>query len=153
MKRIAMIVPSLALVLVVLTAAATWAPSFADERDHRLAIHVDENDVKKMKIALNNAKNATNYYQSKGEKVAIEIVAYGPGLHMLRADTSPVRQDIAAMSMEYDNVSFAACGNTQDKMKKKENKAIPLIPEAKRVTAGVVRLMELQEQGWSYVKP
>ncbi len=153
MKRIAMILPTLALALSVLTASATWAPSFADERSHRLAIHVDENDVKKMKMALNNAKNVTKYYKSKGEKVAIEIVAYGPGLHMLRADTSPVRQIIAAMSLEYGNVAFAACGNTQDIMKKKEKKAIPLIPEAKRVTAGVVRLMELQEQGWSYVKP
>ena len=106
-----------------------------------------------MKMALNNAKNVTKYYLSKGEKVAIEIVAYGPGLHILRANTSPVRQDFAAMGMEYDNVSFTACGNTQDTKKKKEKKAIPLISEAKRVTAGVVRLMELQEQGWSYVKP
>ena len=65
-----------------------------------------------MKMALNNAKNVTKYYLSKGEKVAIEIVAYGPGLHILRANTSPVRQDIAAMGMEYDNVSFTACGNT-----------------------------------------
>ena len=128
-------------------------PSFADKRNNRLATHVDENDVKKMKMALNNAKNVTKYYLSKGEKVAIEIVAYGPGLHILRANTSPVRQDIAAMGMEYDNVSFTACGNTQDTKKKKEKKAIPLISEAKRVTAGVVRLMELQEQGWSYVKP
>ena len=106
-----------------------------------------------MKMALNNAKNVTKYYLSKGEKVAIEFVAYGPGLHMMRANTSPVRQDIAAMGMEHDNVSFTVCGNTQDTIKKKEKKAIPLIPEAKRVTAGVVRLMELQEQGWSYVKP
>ena len=106
-----------------------------------------------MKMALNNAKNVTKYYLSKGEKVAIEIVAYGPGLHLLRADTLPVRQDFAAMGMEYDNVSFTACGNTQDTKKKKEKKAIPLISEANRVTAGVVRLMELQEQGWSYVKP
>jgi len=106
-----------------------------------------------MKMALNNAKNVTKYYLSKGEKVAIEIVAYGPGLHLLRADTLPVRQDFAAMGMEYDNVSFTACRNTQDTKKKKEKKAIPLISEAKRVTAGVVRLMELQEQGWSYVKP
>jgi len=103
-----------------------------------------------MKMALNNAKNVTKYYLSKGEKVAIEIVAY---VHLLRADTSPVRQDFAAMGMEYDNVSFTACRNTQDTKKKKEKKAIPLISEAKRVTAGVVRLMELQEQGWSYVKP
>ena len=64
-------------------------------------------------MALNNAKNVTKYYLSKGEKVAIEIVAYGPGLHMMRANTSPVRQDIAAMGMEYDNVPFTACGNTQ----------------------------------------
>ena len=89
-----------------------------------------------MKMALNNAKNVTKYYLSKGEKVAIEIVAYGPGLHMLRADTSPVRQIIAAMSLEYSNVAFAACGNTQDIMKKEEKKeekkAIPLIPGAKR---------------------
>ena len=104
-----------------------------------------------MKIALNNAKNVTKYYLSKGEKVAIETVAYRPGLHMMRANTSPVRQDIPAMGMEYNNVSFTACGNTRDTIKKK--KAIPLILEAKRVTAGVVGLMELQEQGWSYVKP
>ena len=65
-----------------------------------------------MNIALNNAQNVTKYYEAKGEKVKIEIVAYGPGLHMYRADTSPVKTRIAAMSLEHGNLQFSACGNT-----------------------------------------
>jgi len=50
-------------------------------------------------------------------------------------------------------ISFKACGNTQENMSKAENKEIPLVSEAKVVKSGVVRVMELQEQGWAYVKP
>lgn len=125
----------------------------ADGQTHRLAIHVDENDPAKMNIALNNAKNVTDYYTSMGETVEIEIVAYGPGLHMYRADTSPVKNRIAAMSLENEHLTFSACGNTLAGMTKKEGKAPTLISEARIVPSGVVRLMELQEQGWSYVRP
>lgn len=125
----------------------------AGEKVHRLAIHVDENDPVKMNIVLNNAGNMTKYYRAKGEDVQIEIVAHGPGLHMLREDTSPVKTRIAAMALEYDNLEFSACGNTMKGMAKKEGKAVTLISEAHEVPAGVVRLVELQEQGWSYVKP
>ena len=120
---------------------------------HRLAIHVDQNDPKVMNLALNNAQNVSKYYESKGEKVQIEIVAYGPGLHMLRSDTSPVKQRIAVLGLEMDNIQFSACGNTRDKMAEKEGMEIPLLSEAVQVTSGVVRLMELQEEGWSYVRP
>jgi intracellular sulfur oxidation DsrE/DsrF family protein len=50
-------------------------------------------------------------------------------------------------------VKFSACGNTQENMKKAEGKDIVLVSQAKVVKAGVVRLMELQEKGWSYVRP
>jgi intracellular sulfur oxidation DsrE/DsrF family protein len=46
-----------------------------------------------------------------------------------------------------------ACGNTQANMTKVESKDIPLVGEAKVVPSGVVRVMELQQQGWSYVRP
>ena len=62
----------------------------ADQVTHRVAIHVDDNDPQRMNMALNNVQNIKKYYDSVGEKVEIEVVAYGPGLHMLRADTSPV---------------------------------------------------------------
>lgn len=120
---------------------------------HKLAIQIDENDPKVMNLALNNAKNVLEYYKSKGEQVTVELVTFGPGLHMLRADTSPVKDRIAAMSLEHNNLVFAACGNTQANMSKQENKQISLISEAKLVPSGVVRLMELQGQGFAYVRP
>lgn len=84
----------------------------ATDETRRIALHVDEDDPKRMNLALNNAKNITKYYESKGIPVEIRIVTYGPGLHMLRADTSPVKDRIAAMSLEMPNLSFAACANT-----------------------------------------
>lgn len=136
-----------------LLAFAAPQAALADGTAHRLAIHVDENSPEKMNIVLNNAGNLIKYYKAKGEEVQIEIVAHGPGLHMLRDDTSPVKARIAAMSLELGHMEFSACGNTMKGMAKKEGKPIKLISEAHEVEAGVVRLMELQEQGWSYVKP
>jgi hypothetical protein len=120
---------------------------------HRLILQVNDNDPARMNLVLNNASNIIAYYQDKGEPIEVEIVAYGPGLHMLRADTSPIAQRVASFSDSFDNVSFAACGNTMKGMGKKEGKTIELLPQAKVVPAGVVRILELQEQGWSYVKP
>lgn len=120
---------------------------------HKVAIHVDDSDPKRQNMALNNASNISKYYEAKGEKVIIEIVAYGPGLNMLRKDKSKVKDRIAKMSLEMPDLSFAACGNTLKKMTKKEGKVPPLISEAKNVPSGVVRLMELQEAGYSYIRP
>lgn len=144
---------AIALVVTGLVAAGVAQPAMADGKVHQLAIHVDENDPVKMNIVLNNAGNLIKYYKAKGEEVQVEIVAHGPGLHMLREDTSPVKTRIAAMALEFGNMEFSACGNTMKGMAKKEGKPIQLIGEAHEVPAGVVRLIELQEQGWSYVKP
>jgi len=80
-------------------------------------------------------------------------VTYGPGLHMLRSDTSKVKDRVEKISLELDNVSFAACGNTRRMMSKKAGKQVPIMPEAKNVPSGVTRLIELQEKGWSYLRP
>ena len=106
-----------------------------------------------MNLALNNASNVAQYYKERGEAVKIEIVAYGPGLHMLREDTSPVKDRIKSISESTPNISFKACGNTQQNMQRVEAKDIPLVSQAKVVKSGVVQLMELQEQGWSYIRP
>jgi intracellular sulfur oxidation DsrE/DsrF family protein len=120
---------------------------------HKVAIQVNQNDKAVMDLALNNAKNIIDYYASKHETVAVEIVTYGPGLHMLRSDTSPVKDRIAVMSLESSNLTFAACGNTQANQSKAENKPVVLITEAKVTPSGVVRLMELQKQGYAYIRP
>ena len=119
---------------------------------HRLAIHVDQNDPAVMNLALNNAANVKAYYAAKGEAVDIEIVAYGPGLNMYVAK-SPVKDRISAMALENPEMHFSACGNTLKKMTEKAGHEIALLSEANVVPSGVVRLMELQSEGYSYVRP
>lgn len=137
-------------------AAATSVPA-ADEKPHRVAIQVDQDDPAVMNLALNNAENVIEYYRGKGEDVDVEIVAYGPGLHMLRADTSPVKDRVTRIADDKASfparIVFSACDNTRQNMEKREGHPIPIVPQAAIVPSGVVRLMQLQEQGWSYVRP
>ena len=127
----------------------------ADGKPHRIAIQVDQNDPQIMNLALGNATNIIEYYRDKNEDVEIEIVAYGPGLHMLRVDTSPVQDRVRRLKdMAFPGrIQFSACNNTRQGMEKAEGHAISILPDATIVPSGVVHLMELQEQGWSYVRP
>ena len=122
-------------------------------KPHRLILQVNSNEAAMMNLALNNASNVVQYYKDLGEKVSIEVVTFGPGLHMLRDDTSPVKARIEALALRSPEISFKACGNTRENMSKVEGKEIPLISQAEIVKSGVVRVMELQEHGWTYVKP
>ena len=138
------------LALVILVPAM---PAEAGSDTVKIAIHVDENSKFKMNLALNNAENVIKYYKSKGQDVEIRLVAYGPGLHMFRSDTSPVKARIEKLSLQLDNLTFAACGNTKAKMMKKSGKPVPIMAEAQMVTSGVVELVELQRKGWAYIRP
>jgi uncharacterized protein len=121
--------------------------------DHKIVIHVDENDAARMNMALNNASNIDAYYKEKGEEVTIELVTYGPGLIMLIDGKSPVQDRIASFEQNFDNISFRACGNTHRKMSQKAGMDIKLVSQAKMVPSGVVHLSERQEQGWTYIRP
>lgn len=142
------------ILIVVFAIVSMSCSAFADGKTHKVAVHVDQNDKKVMNMALNNVENLTKYFTPKGDKVLVEVVAYGPGLHMLRADTSPVKSRIAAMSLEIDGLKFMACGNTHRKMTEAaKGKTVQLLSEAVKVPSGVVRLIDLQEQGYSYIRP
>ena len=125
----------------------------ASMKGHRVVIQVTQNDPALMNVALNNAQNLTTHYQGKGESVEIEFVAYGPGLHMFRSDTSPVKDRLATFALQNPKVVFSGCGNTLNNQSKQEGKEITLVSEARIVQTGIARVMELQEQGWSYVRP
>lgn len=136
-------------------AVITPSASAKDGFHHHVVFHVSDNDKAKMNVVLNNAMNVTNYYAKQDKKVQIEIVAYGPGLHMLRDDSSPVKDRVANFSGSFPNISFAACGNTLAKMEKKEGKKPTLIDSdgIHVVTSGVVQIMERQDQNWHYIRP
>ena len=129
-----------------------FAPASAMEK-HKLALQISDNDPAKMNAVLNVAANVSKYYSEKGEEVDVQIVAFNAGLHMLRDDTSPVKERLASFKQGMPNVSFMACENTLAAMTKTEGKEPPLVENATRVPAGVVTLMELGEKGWTIVRP
>jgi len=134
-------------------AVAAAFPAFAEGVTHYVAVHVDENDPKVMNMALNNVQNLTNYYESQGDTVLVEVVAYGPGLNMYIPGKSPVADRISTMGLEMENLTFSACGNTHRKMSAKAGKDVEIMSEARIVPSGVVQLIALQEQGYAYVRP
>ena len=143
----------LAAATVLTIALATSA--MAEGKSHHIAIQIDQNDPQVMNMVLNNATNVIEYYRDKNEDVEVDIVTYGPGLNMLRSDTSPVQDRLKRLKeMAFPGkVQFSACNNTRQAMEKTEGKAISVVSDATIVPSGVVRIMELQEQGWSYVRP
>ncbi|MGB0083917.1 MAG: hypothetical protein WBP94_00890 [Rhodomicrobiaceae bacterium] len=145
---------AIALLLVVITSLVPVKASAEEQTAvDKVVVQVDENDPKIMNLALNNVQNLLAYEKQNGKKVQVEIVTYGPGLNMLRADTSPVKDRISALALENPDIQFSACGNTLEGMTKHEGKKPPLVSEAKLVPAGIARIVELEKQGYAYIRP
>ena len=136
-----------------MSAFALAAAAPVEQKEHHLILQVNTNDPAAMNLALNNAVNVTQYYKEIGKSVKVQVVTFGPGLNMLRDDTSPVKARIETLALSTPEISYKACGNTQENMRKAENKDIPIISQAEVVKSGVIHIMQLQENGWSYVKP
>jgi len=120
----------------------------AETKHHKVVIQVSTNDEKTQKIAMNNAVNLQKLYGM--DNVEIEIVAYGPGLKMLTAKSKYASR---VQSLAMQDIVFSACMNTMNKMKKKSGHLPKLAEGVGTVTAGVSRIIELQEEGFSYVRP
>ena len=122
------------------------AVSHADKsgRQH-LVIQVSDGDPAKWNLALNNAENVQ---QALGkDNVDIEIIAYGPGLGMLKADSKVFARLNGALD---SSVGLIACGTTMKKAKLTE---ADLASGVKVVPAGVIHIMQRQREGWNYVRP
>jgi len=115
---------------------------------NKVVIQVSSNDPVTQKIALNNA---VNLQKALGmDNVEIEIVAYGPGLGLL---TKKNGQSTRVASLAAQDIKFSACGNTIKKVTKKTGKTPVLTDGVEVVPGGVIRIMELQQQGFAYIRP
>ena len=128
-------------------------PASAEDKVHRLALQISDKNPQKMNTVLNVAANVVRHYSDLGEEVEVRVVAFNLGLHMLRDDTSPVKKRLTSFAQSMPNVVFNACSNTVKGMTKKEGKAPPLVENAVSVPAGVVTLMELDQEGWTVLRP
>src|SRR5215471_1364785 len=112
---------------------------------NRVVMQVSDGDPAKWNLALNNARNIQA--DLGAANVEIEIVAYGPGLGMLKRDSAvATRVDEALTS----GVKVFACGNT---MKAQKLTPPDMMASISYVEAGVVEIMQRQQQGWAYIRP
>ncbi len=112
---------------------------------NRLVLQVSDGDAKKWNLALNNAKNVQ---QDLGEdEVEIEIVAYGPGIGMLKKDSEVGKRVAEALAT---GVKVVACEVTMANQKLTYDDMLPKIGYA---PSGVVELMKKQQEGYAYVRP
>jgi uncharacterized protein len=138
-----------ALIFIILAASIPLKALAAEfDPEHKIVIQVSTDDPRTQKIALNNAVNMQKAYGV--DNIAIEVVAYGPGLGLL---TKKSGQADRVQSLAMQEITFSACGNTMNKVAKKSGKMPVLLEGVGQVTAGVARIMELQEQGYAYVRP
>lgn len=123
----------------------TQACAQAAQGKNRIVFQVSDNDPVKWGLALNNANNVQT--DLGAEAVEQEIVVYGPGIGMLKAD-SPVAQRIA--SALKSGVKIVACETT---LKAQKLTYADMLPNIGYVPAGVVELMRKQQQGYAYIRP
>ncbi|MGA7178585.1 MAG: DsrE family protein [Thiobacillaceae bacterium] len=117
----------------------------ADGPTYKVVIQVSDNDPAKWNLALNNARNI---HEDLGKSnVQIEIVAYGPGINMLKFDSEVGNRLTDAAN---DGVLMAACANT---MKAQKLKPDDMHPAATIVPAGVIEIIQREREGYAYIRP
>lgn len=123
-------------------------PTFAADKEKKIVLQISDAGDDKQTLVLNVANNLQNHYGV--DNVKLEIVAFGPGLRLLFKDNvNKGRID----SLTKSGVQFSACGNTATNMAKVLGHPVKLNSQAVMVKAGISRIVELTEQGYTLVRP
>ena len=134
-------------VLPVLVAFSVGAYA-ADGPQHKVVFQVSTGDAGTQNLVLNNVANLQKHYGM--DNVDIVVVAYGPGLSILTKQSKEAKR---VESLALQNITFDACHNTMEGIKRKTGKMPVLLEGVKVVPAGVAQIVELQEKGYAYVRP
>ena len=139
-RRFAQFLSAVALVLLAAGCSMTSPLASKDQ----VVFQVSSNDAKTWNLALNNAKNVQS---AKGTAAEVEIVVYGPGIGMLKADAVVANRVSEAVK---NGVKVVACQNT---MRGQKLTPADMNADIGYVPAGVIELMAKQQAGWSYIRP
>ena len=134
-----------ALLMLAAVTSLNAPPAWAADKPG-VVIQVSDNDPARWGLALNNAASLISA-MGGADKVDVEIVAFGPGIAMLRGD-SVVGERLSAATGE--GIALSACGNTMRAQKLTE---ADLHSGVKTVSAGVLEIVQRQREGWSYIRP
>jgi len=116
--------------------------------EHKLVLQLSDNDVRKQNLVISVANNLLKFYDP--DKVAIEVVAFGPGIDLLRSE-SPSRKLVESLISQ--GVRFDVCLNTVDTIERETGRRPEIIPAATPVQVGVGQILYLTENGYTLVRP
>lgn len=125
--------------------AASAADPGANAGKHRMVMQVSDGDPSRWNLALNNLKNVQK--ELGRDNVDLEVVAYGPGISMLKMDSAVGNRVAEAMK---GGIKVVACENTMHGQKLTK---ADMLPDIGYVRAGVVELIEKQKEGYAYIRP
>ena len=143
MNFIKLMAAALALSLSVASLSVVAADTSASKE--KVILQVSDADPAKWNLALNNAKNVQQDYDAA--KIDVEIVVYGPGIGMLKADSAAAKRVEEARNA---GVNIVACQNT---MKANKLTEADMLPNTSYVPSGVVELIKKQRAGYAYIRP
>ena len=116
--------------------------------EHKIVLQLSDNDPRKQGLVLSVASNLMKFYDP--DKVAIEVVAFGPGIELLRPD-NPNRKMVESLVAQ--GTRFDICLNTVDTLERENGKRPEFIAAATPVQVGVAQILFLTENGYTLVRP
>jgi hypothetical protein len=116
--------------------------------EHKIVLQLSDNDVRKQNLVISVANNLLKFYDP--DKVAIEVVAFGPGIEVLRSE-SPARKQVESLISQ--GVRFDVCLNTVDTIERETGRRPEIMPGATPVQVGVGQILFLVENGYTLVRP
>jgi uncharacterized protein len=116
--------------------------------EHRIALQLSDNDPRKQGLVISVANNLLKFYDP--DKVAIEVVTFGPGIDLLRPDNANRK---LVESLVAQGVRFDVCLNTVDTVERETGKRPDIISVATPVQVGVGQILALTENGFTLVRP
>jgi uncharacterized protein len=116
--------------------------------EHRIVLQLSDNDAGKQDLVISVAYNLIKFYDP--DKVAIEVVAFGPGIDLLRTGNANRKR---VESLIAQGVRFDVCLNTVDTIERETGKRPEIIPAATPVQVGVGQILSLTENGYTLVRP
>ncbi len=129
------------------------ATGAADNEPWRVVLHVTTADSHRLATLLDEAEGLlARHAGGAARPVAVEVLANGRGLDLLRVDTTPFAERIRELQARYDNLTFKACSNAIKRLKREKNIDVILLPEAKVVPTAIGEVIQRQREGWAYVQ-
>lgn len=141
--------------------APAFAPATANETPPRASaadakmkvlIHLARDDHAQLNQALDEIEGVLKHYRAIRESAHVEVVVNGKGLELVRADKPRFADRILQLQREYNNLTFAACQNTIDRLKREQGITVRLLPGVTTIDSGMAEITRRQNQGWTYLQ-